>query len=158
MKTNVVSRVVAVIGLVLLIVSVASAGNGPGGAPGPMTASPGNLLCRVTTGPVLGVQVTVQDTYMGEEVTRVIRLGGGRLLCTSTTVSAVPPAVYTEVTDPAQNALRCYSVSNVSGPAGQNATSDSDPQVIDDDGFSTNEATTVGGIQFLCTPTIVINP
>jgi hypothetical protein len=149
-KTNVASRVVAVIGLVLLLVPLAPAGNGPGGAPGPIQGGgPGPLTCRVINSSALSTQVSLTDSYG----TRTFKLGNGRLLCSAaTTVGPAPGTEYAPPSEP--NALHCYTVTSVGG---QGATS-ADAQVIDDDGFRINEAVTVGSIQFFCTPALVSDP
>ena len=88
MKTNVASRVVVVIGLVLLLVPLASAGNGPGGAPGRFQAAgPGPLTVprHHRSHPWHTVTITIRTARAP------VMLGNGRLLCYVHVVSGLFP-------------------------------------------------------------------
>jgi hypothetical protein len=152
MRINLVSRVVAVIGLVLLLVPLAPAGNGPGGTPQGLPGGTGPMLCRVITGDTLAFDITITDEYG----TRTVRIGSGRVLCTSiVSMTAIAPSPQpTEVVG--ANALRCYSLSNLVQKGTPSAPAP-DPDVVTD-GFVVAEPISVGNPQFLCLPAAVVGP
>jgi hypothetical protein len=162
MRASIVSRMVAVMGLLVFSVPAAQAGSAGGGTPGPLPSGTTPMSCRVVDGDDVQAGVTVSDAYG----TKRVQIRGGRVLCTSIAVEDITPIQpfpfplgILQVPEGAGNALRCYTVTS-NPQKGQPATPEPNPALIEDglhySGTTFIQSTVqVGDPQFLCLPAIV---
>jgi hypothetical protein len=151
-RINVVSRVVAVIGVIGLLVPVAQAGLGNGGGTPPGSPNGGAysaaLECRVIEGGNLPLQLQLQDNYGF----RFVQVNSGRLICT--VVTLVQPPLSLPVDAPGPNSLKCYAITSVQNEA----PTPSKPALFKDDGFDVTELVNVNDPRYLCVPATVVQP
>jgi hypothetical protein len=158
-RINVVSRVVAMIGIVGLLVPVAQAGLGSGGGTPRGANGAGTfdlpLECRVINdNNDLTADLFLTDVYG----TLGVQVKGGQLICTILQAPVFntlplfgrnpnpPPAAI-----PIGNALKCYQVSQIQ----TKQPTPPHPAVISTDAFGIEEDVSVGAPQFLCVPAAI---
>ncbi len=130
MKAKVVSRVVAVLAVIVLSATVAQAGG----------VGLGNLpyrSCYVINGQDLGTVVTLEDQFASQEV----RIGGGRLLCTEVSING-------EASAPGDH-FKCYSISTGAHPSVVKHV---------EDAFGVAEDVAVSQARYLCVPATKTDP
>ena len=110
MNANVVSRLVAVIGIIALPVTAAHAGHGQGGS------SLSGFECHVINGANSDRIVTITDQFGTADN---VRVGAAKLLCGPATVDKRPDDPDFDAVPGSPDHLKCYAIS-VPGQPGPN--------------------------------------
>ena len=136
MKVNVVSSVLAGIGLLALSTAVAQAGGGPGGG-----ATLSFMECYEIEGVDQHRTVDILGSEFGEQDN--VRVHKGRLVCTPVTVDEGGIQL---TSDPSADHLKCYKI-DVSGPQEPHKT-----ETTLSDPFVSSEIVRVHNSRYLCLP------
>ncbi len=146
-KGKLVSQVMAVIGILSLVVTLAQAGsgNGTGGQ-----AQNSFFACHNINGTDLGLHVNVTTDELGFPNNlnwNNVRIGNGVLACTPVVLFTTQGASIAPLTNPDATFLKCYNVAVSQAPDGRY------PQFNAIDAF-TSEIVQASNFQLLCGPSL----